>query len=213
MTETPTTYGFSSIEKKMKAAFYNVDQKLIWIPVVFFLVRIWGTLRFFMSLHPTCHYRCNGIPVMLPECERVLYNPALVYLQSIGDPGQGWSNALLYVVFHQPIASRLFPCCFVCWKSCSRWLRRHLVICKVRRKVVNDSPPSSTAHCTPDNSAGSHYNDQDPLIKKKSGSTTSYDTNSVLYQSADGGQPKAIVVLADGDNVSINEPLDSTNNM
>ena len=112
MTEASTKYGYTSIERKMKAAFYNVDQKLLWIPIVFLLLRMWGTLRFFISLARSCHYICDDSIVVLPFCYKVLYHPVLVYLQSIGDPGQGWSNALLFVVFHRPISERLCPCCF-----------------------------------------------------------------------------------------------------
>ena len=194
----------------MKAAFYNVDQTLIWIPAVFLIVRIWGTLRFFISLLPSCHYVCDDEVVVLPGCRTFLYNPWLVYLQSIGDPGQGWSNALLFVIFHRPIARRLFPCCFLCWERYSQWFMncaRRLVICRIRRKPVVETPPSST-HCTPTNSKDSQYCDQDPLIrKKKSGSKTSCDGNSVLYYSTEGGLNPSIIMP--DDNVSINEQMDS----
>lgn len=211
MTESATTYGYSSIERKMKSAFYNVDQKLLWIPIVFLLIRMWGNLRFFISLAPSCHYTCDHRVVVLPDCYSVLYHPILVYLQSIGDPGQGWSNALLFVVFHKPIADRLFPWWFVCWPrvlNCFRRCAGFYLVCRVQRKrVVDDSPPSSMAHCTPPSSKSSTYayDDHDPLIiKKKSGSKTSYDNASVLYYSNehDGSKPQVVVA---NDNTSINE--------
>lgn len=224
MTEAATKYGYVSIETKMKAAFNHVDQKLLWIPIVFFMVRIWGTLRYFISLMPSCHHVCygdNDVPdiVTLPPCYNKLYHPLLLYTQSIGDPGQGWSNALLFVIFHRPISERLFPCCCACWDRFLQWFGKiadRLIICQIRqRPVVDRSPPSSTP-CTPSNSAGgtSHVDDDhNPLIiKKKSGSKTSYD--SVLYYSGsvenEPGSPKVTaMLLPPKNNISINEPMDS----
>ena len=193
----------------MKAVFNHVDQKLLWIPIVFFMIRIWGTLRYFISLMPHCRYNCYGEIVTLPHCYNVLYHPILLYTQSIGDPGQGWSNALLFVIFHRPISERLFPCCCACWDRFLQWsseVTDRLVICKIRRRpVINRSPPSSTA-CTPDNFATSNNDDHNPLIvKKKTGSKTSYD--SVLYYSTEN-DPTPKVTLPK-DNISINEPIDS----
>lgn len=85
----------------MQAAYSKLDQKLIWLPVAFLLLRIWGNIRFFISIG------CSSDDI---RCCRVLYHPSLVFLQSIGDPGQGWSNALLFVIFNQRIAQRLCPC-------------------------------------------------------------------------------------------------------
>ncbi len=226
MTEAATKYGYVSIETKMKAAFNHVDQKLLWIPIVFFMVRIWGTLRYFISLMPTCHHVCydsDGIAdvVTLPSCYNILYHPLLLYTQSIGDPGQGWSNALLFVIFHRPISERLFPCCCTCWDRFLQWFGKiadRLIICQIRRKPVIDRDPPSSTRCTPNNSAGtsqSHDDDHNPLIikkKKKSGSKTSYD--SVLYYSGsvenDPNSPKVATTLPPNDNISINEPIYSS---
>lgn len=192
----------------MKAAFYHVDQILLWIPFVFLLVRLWGSLRFFVSLVPACHGICDGEVVVFPGCYKVLYHPALVYLQSIGDPGQGWSNALLFVIFHKPIAMRLFPCWFTHWQRLSnscRYCAHDYMVCRFRWKPVpiDDSPP----HCSPDNSKSFTSNDDDPMItKKKSTSKTSFDNSSVLYCSSEHDK-KAPVTLA-GERVSINKSMD-----
>ena len=187
----------------MKAAFYHVDQILLWIPFVFLLVRLWGTLRFFISLVPACHRICDGQVVMFPGCYEVLYHPVLVYFQSIGDPGQGWSNALLFVIFHKPIAERLFPCWFIHWRRLSEWSSH--VVCRFRWKQVDDSPPKSTLRGTQSSTGDDH----EPLItKKKSGSQTSFNNATVLYCSVDHDETKAKVTLAD-DRVSINKSLHS----
>ena len=44
-------------------------------------------------------------------------------MQSVGDTGQGWANALLYVIFHATIAKRLCPCFFVCGERLSNYFR------------------------------------------------------------------------------------------
>lgn len=100
-----TEYSSISIDRQMQAAYYKVDQKLVWIPIVFLFLRMWGNIRFIISLFPN-------------SCNKALYNPFLVYMQSIGDPGQGWSNALLFVVFNQKILYRLFPWLPSCWEGC-----------------------------------------------------------------------------------------------
>ena len=92
----------SVIHRKLKATCARMDQKLLWIPIVFFLIRVGGNVRFFISAPPMIcpsENRCN-----------LLNNEWLMSWQSIGDPGQGWSNALLFIVFQPTIFKRLCPC-------------------------------------------------------------------------------------------------------
>ena len=105
-----------SMEKQLQAAYTKLDQKLIWLPVVFMLLRMWGIIRFFIS--SACPYSQSK------HCCDLVYNPFLVYMQSICDPGQGWSNALFFVVFNHRILHRLCPCLDSCEKWCqARWRR------------------------------------------------------------------------------------------
>ena len=106
------TYGSMNIEKKMAAAMAQLDQKLIFIPLIFIFLRIWGTLRFFISFLPSCHEPCGDILRVVNPCKKALYHPILMVMQAIGDPGQGWGNALVFVVFHKTIAKRLCSCVF-----------------------------------------------------------------------------------------------------
>ena len=113
-------YG-SLNSKRMKAALTQLDQKLIWIPIVFISVRFWGTLRWLIaSTYSEClevDRDCSIIHERIwftQPCYNVIYNQGLLYMQAIGDTGQGWANALLYVVFHATIARRLCPCLFFC---------------------------------------------------------------------------------------------------
>ena len=110
---------------QMRTAFTKVDQKLIWIPVVFLLVRIWGIVRFFMSVPP--------IALGDSHCY-ILYNRGLIAMQSIGDPGQGWSNALLFVIFNDKIFQKLCPCLFICGLWCQGQCDSARVKLKQRRQ-------------------------------------------------------------------------------
>lgn len=96
----------------MTAAMIHLDHKLIFIPLVFILLRMWGTLRFFISFAPSCHSPCEDMLIVREPCKSVLYNPFLLVMQALCDPGQGWGNALIFVVFHKTILKRLCPCMF-----------------------------------------------------------------------------------------------------
>ena len=116
-------YG-SLNSKRMKAALTQLDQKLIWIPIVFISVRFWGTLRWLIaSTYSEClevDRNCSIVHERIwftQPCYNVVYNQGLLYMQAIGDTGQGWANALLYVVFHATIGRRLCPCLFFCWNK------------------------------------------------------------------------------------------------
>ena len=100
------------MEKKITAALIHLDQKLMFIPLVFILLRIWGTLRFFISFDSSCHKPCADSLIVTNPCKKVLYNPFLMVMQAICDPGQGWGNALIFVIFHKTLAKRLCPCVF-----------------------------------------------------------------------------------------------------
>ena len=130
----------------MTAAIIQLDQKLIWIPVVFILLRMWGTIRFFISFSPDCNIpdqQCHKI-VANTSCTNILYYPGLVYLQSIGDPGQGWGNALLFVVFNKIIAKRLCPCVFALTRKVQKRLKRY----RKEEKRSNDSQKKESSALT-----------------------------------------------------------------
>ena len=107
----------------MTAAMIHLDQKLIFIPLVFILLRMWGTIRFFISFHPSCHKECGDIIGIGKACEEALYNPFLMVMQALCDPGQGWGNALIFVIFHKTLAKRLCPCIFFCGRKAKQCCR------------------------------------------------------------------------------------------
>ncbi|XP_073238252.1 G-protein coupled receptor 157-like isoform X1 [Porites lutea] len=81
-----------SIEVVKKA-----DRKLTFIPVVFILLRMWGTIRFFRFL--ACH----------PENPPAL--KWLVILHGIGDSSQGFANFFLFCLFTDKIRKKFRQCC------------------------------------------------------------------------------------------------------
>ncbi len=130
--------------KRVQAVLNQLDQKLLWIPIFFILFRIWGTLRWLVSsTYPECttiDFNCSVQHKEIwfkEDCVNIIYNPFLVYMQAIGDPGQGWGNALLYGLFHATIFKRLCPCLFICWKRLTRYCKAF----RIRRDYdrINDS--------------------------------------------------------------------------
>ncbi|NXJ01863.1 GP157 protein, partial [Psophia crepitans] len=92
------------------------DKKLILIPVIFIILRIWSTVRFILTL-------CNSSAVQ---------NPVLVVLHGIGNTFQGGANCIMFVLCTRVVRARLFSyiCCCRCdesdWpfrRSSSYWQR------------------------------------------------------------------------------------------
>ncbi|KAM9430601.1 G-protein coupled receptor 157 [Salvelinus alpinus] len=76
------------------------DRKLTLIPIIFIALRIWSTVRFLLMLADS------------PARQ----NPVLVTLHGIGNTFQGAANCIMFVLFTQPIRSRLLTmlCCCSC---------------------------------------------------------------------------------------------------
>lgn len=66
----------------------KVEKRLILVPVVFVMVRIWGTIRFLLYW---VHYRSGD--------DSAWWEKALLYLQGMGDGLQGFTNFLLFSFF------------------------------------------------------------------------------------------------------------------
>ena len=114
----------------------HLDQKLIFIPLVFILLRFWGTLRFFLSFQPSCHYPCDDKLIVTGGCKTALYNPILLVMQAACDPGQGWGNALIFVIFHKTLFKRLCPCLFYASQKISDCLQNR----SFRKNRRSESP-------------------------------------------------------------------------
>lgn len=81
----------------------DFELKLILIPVVFILIRIWGTIRYFMTLK-------WNVDTLNEYCKSTDYLPVFLALQAMGDPAQGWANCILYCLLTRKIRNRLFSC-------------------------------------------------------------------------------------------------------
>ncbi|XP_064385388.1 G-protein coupled receptor 157-like [Halichondria panicea] len=94
-SENILSAGLISVVKK-------ADRKLTFIPIVFVLLRIWGTIQFFYSLAVSQYISCACTTQVIATVFTVL-----TYFQAIGDGGQGWGNVFLYVLASDKIRTRL----------------------------------------------------------------------------------------------------------
>jgi len=74
----------------------QMDRKLIWVPVIFVFIRIWGTIRFFLQVGNT------------PESLAVANSVVLILLQGIGDSIQGFFNCILFCFFTKKVRKKIF---------------------------------------------------------------------------------------------------------
>ncbi|NXP46788.1 GP157 protein, partial [Heliornis fulica] len=79
------------------------DKKLILIPVIFIILRIWSTVRFILTL-------CNSPAVQ---------NSVLVVLHGIGNTFQGGANCIMFVLCTRVVRTRLVSS--VCCCSSDEW--------------------------------------------------------------------------------------------
>lgn len=97
---------FSSHQSKEFAI--KAERRLTLVPIIFILVRIWGTIRFII-------YLSNSVATFNSEWEK-----ALLYLQGIGDSSQGFANFLLFCLFTKKFRVSLKLAvkeCLMCCKS------------------------------------------------------------------------------------------------
>ena len=85
------------------------DFKLILIPFVFFILRVWGDMRWLIEVFSGLNKRSNNVEYTNTCAEP--YEMVLAYFQVVGDPGQGWANAILYILFTKVIRERISESC------------------------------------------------------------------------------------------------------
>lgn len=73
----------SGSKRRVRLSSFNM--KLLAVPLLFVLLRLWGSVRIFLGI--------------ADEGALARHGGWLLTLQAIGDPGQGWASALLFVVF------------------------------------------------------------------------------------------------------------------
>lgn len=85
------------------------DMKLTLIPIIFVILRIWSTVRFILLL--------TEAPVR--------QHPVLVTLHGIGNTSQGAANCIMFVLFTQPIRTRLCTALCCCVSRCREVQHSH----------------------------------------------------------------------------------------
>ena len=73
------------------------DIKLLLIPVAYLVLRFWGYIRWILEFNKSSPGLCSF--------------PGLLFLQAIGDPGQGWVNAILYLVMTKSVREWVYKEC------------------------------------------------------------------------------------------------------
>lgn len=62
----------------LNQAMSKIDWKLLAIPIVFIVLRMWGTLRYFLSMSSACRSQCH-INFVPKGCDHLNYNPILYF--------------------------------------------------------------------------------------------------------------------------------------
>ncbi|OXB78194.1 UNVERIFIED_CONTAM: hypothetical protein H355_007336 [Colinus virginianus] len=83
----------------------TADKKLILIPVIFIILRIWSTVRFILTL-------CNSPAVQ---------NSVLVVLHGIGNTFQGGANCIMFVLCTRVVRARLLSSICCCHRDDVGW--------------------------------------------------------------------------------------------
>jgi len=73
----------------------QMDRKLIWVPIIFVFIRIWGTIRFFLQVGNT------------EQSLDIANSIALILLQGIGDSIQGFCNCILFCLFTKKVRKKI----------------------------------------------------------------------------------------------------------
>eukprot|EP00118_Oscarella_pearsei_P029152 m.3790 g.3790 ORF g.3790 m.3790 type:complete len:407 (+) comp9814_c0_seq1:84-1304(+) len=93
----------SIIQRDTAIVAREFERKMLLVPLLFVFIRIWGTVRYFLNVGYFGKY--NDCP---PSSPLDTLNKALLILQGIGDPAQGWVNCILYCFMTRKIRGRLF---------------------------------------------------------------------------------------------------------
>jgi hypothetical protein len=85
------------LARTVQAVPRHMENKLIAFPIVFFFIRLWGTIRYLLSWA----YVFSGFsntPKVIFISSNITNSAFLVAMQAIFDGSQGWVNALLFVL-------------------------------------------------------------------------------------------------------------------
>lgn len=149
------------------------------IPIIFILLRIWslllviikvemdvplGCIAILFFLHIAVNMlaflnlRKNFIPVLLHVQYYFMCSNICLYMQGIGDSGQGFANAILFVLFTPRVRRYFFRLCIGC-EPCRRPRGDPLLVKKAQYGSVPSDPDTDYSAATV--SEASAMNEQD----------------------------------------------------
>eukprot|EP00052_Salpingoeca_macrocollata_P029944 m.309443 g.309443 ORF g.309443 m.309443 type:complete len:339 (-) comp23034_c7_seq4:236-1252(-) len=85
----------SLVSQSALQAAKEADRKMVLVPVVFVLVRLWGTIRYFVTNYSA-------------DSDNLYW---LAVLQGLGDTSQGFVNAILFCFFTKAVRAHILACC------------------------------------------------------------------------------------------------------
>ncbi|KAL8570827.1 hypothetical protein ACOMHN_006976 [Nucella lapillus] len=90
--------GSSSSNRSRRDVIHDANVKLTFVPFVFIVLRVWGTVRFLLAFTDHDYASSSAASWIVP-------------LQGFGDSLQGFANFVMYCFFTRTIRNRLFRCC------------------------------------------------------------------------------------------------------
>jgi len=96
-------FSHLTLNVQFREAMAEADRKLILVPAIFILVRIWGTVRI----------------ILIDTVGQSIFQQFwLAVMQGIGDSAQGWANCILFCFFTKKIRElMLLKWCCCCYRS------------------------------------------------------------------------------------------------
>lgn len=91
----------SILTQNWKATMNNVEIKLLLIPIIFILLRIWSLLLVIIAVEAKYDLNCGAVKFFL-------------YISGVGDSGQGFFNGILFVLFSHKVRSYFMNLCICC---------------------------------------------------------------------------------------------------
>eukprot|EP00117_Sycon_ciliatum_P014324 scpid89181/ scgid0338/ len=115
------------VTRSAMSAASTVDRKLTWIPIIYFLLHIWGPMRTIFSLSST-----NDSRSLSPGQQ------VLLALETFGDCSEGLTNGVIFILFSPKLRQRIKSFLALCLYRCCARLRP-----QKRRQSSNPRVPQS----------------------------------------------------------------------
>ncbi|XP_013381412.1 G-protein coupled receptor 157 [Lingula anatina] len=159
--------GSLFIDRETLSAVKKTDRVMTAVPVVFFLLRLAGTLR----------YLANTIvwigDIDPPSSFNIFFNKALAIYQAVGDSGQGFGNFIIYCVLTDILRERICTKLGFCKKDMST-KRYHITAPYVDELDDGSDRPTTTENSSDSDSTdmySSAAGETTPILRDKSSHT------------------------------------------